>query len=256
MSTRIIRNQANDEFLFANSLLGADFHANVAANPIVSECARELVYTWADFENELNTIPVVQRIESGSVSLDDYKVLLKNFRAQVIDGSAWITRAASSFDASDPMMGMIRQRLIQHAAQESADYTMLEADFLGCGGQHGEIQTQPQNVATLAFSSFMFWQASQPNPLHVFGAQFVIEGMGKVKASGWAKKIQSALALSEKQTTFLSYHGEADQQHFGAGIKMLMMLPVFSEAVAKKLVRTAKATALLYAAQIRHLDDI
>ncbi|HET8706052.1 MAG TPA: iron-containing redox enzyme family protein [Pseudomonadales bacterium] len=256
MSTRIARNPANDDILFAHSLLGSEFHANVASNAVISECARELVYTWADFEAELNSIPIVQQIENGNVTLDEYKKLLKNFRAQVIDGSAWITRAASSFDAADPLMGMVRQRLIQHAAQESADYTMLEADYLSCGGQPQEIQTQAQNIATLAFSSFMFWQASQPNPLHIFGAQFIIEGMGKVKASHWAKKIQTSLGLTEKQTTFLSYHGEADQQHFGAGIKMLMMLPAFTESVAKKLVRTAKATAMLYAAQIRHLDDI
>jgi len=256
MNARLARSSENDTLLFASSLLGADFHANVAANPVVSECARELVYTWADFDVELSKIPIIQRIENQTVTLDDYKSLLKNFRAQVVDGSAWITRAASSFDASNPLLGMIRQRLIQHAAQESADYTMLEADFTACGGAHAEIQAQPQNIATLAFTSFMFWQASQPNPLPAFGAQFIIEGVGKVKAGQWAKKIQAALGLSEKQTTFLSYHGEADQQHFGAGIKMLMMLPVFTPAVAKQLVRTAKATAMLYADQIRHLDDI
>ena len=53
---------------------------------------------WDELEERLAAVPVLKNLADGNVTIDDYRRLLFNLRQQVVDGSAWISRAASSFD--------------------------------------------------------------------------------------------------------------------------------------------------------------
>src|SRR4051794_14192008 len=59
---------------------------------------RRLAEVWGDLEERLDAVPILRRLAHGTVTLHDYSRLLFNLRQQVVDGSPWISRAASNFD--------------------------------------------------------------------------------------------------------------------------------------------------------------
>ena len=144
----------------------------------------ELAGVWSDFERRLAKVPLVRRIETGTATLDDYRRLLLHLRQQVVEGGRWISRAASNFSVE---LFELRSAAIRHAAEEHRDYQLLETDYCAVGGSLAEIQGAPKNIGSEALSAYMFHQASQPDPVDLLGAMFVIEGLGTAKVLGWAR---------------------------------------------------------------------
>lgn len=211
---------------------------------------RELMLVWLAFERRLAQVPIVERIEGGRVTREDYLRLLRNLRAQVVDGARWIARAASSFDADHLE---IRSAVIGHAQEEHRDYALLEADYAALGGDPEEIRRAPRNVGTEALTAYMFHQASQPNPVAMLGAMFVIEGLGQRKAPAWAERIREALGTGPETTRFLGYHGANDERHLEK-LRALAGDGAVTAATLPGIVKTAKVVARLYALQLEELD--
>jgi 3-oxoacyl-[acyl-carrier-protein] synthase-3 len=212
----------------------------------------ELALVWADFERMLRAVPMVQRIEEGVATLEDYKRLLVNLRQQVMEGARWIARAASNVSIE---LFPLRSMFIGHAGDEHKDYQMLERDFVAVGGTMLEITTQPKNIGSEALSAFMFHHASQPDPLDLLGAMFVIEGLGIKKAGRWAELLREQLKLTNQQTSFLTYHGTNDDDHF-AKLRQVLESGVLDMKTAEGVVKTAKTVARLYALQLEEVDHV
>ena len=213
---------------------------------------RDLTLAWLDFERRLSQVPIIRRLETGNFTVDDYKTLLRNLRPQVIEGSRWITRAASSFTAEH---AELRSKVIGHAFDEHRDYEMLERDYVSVGGVAEEIRAAQRNIGTEALAAFLMNQASQPNPVDLLGAMFIIEGLGEKMASRWAKQLQTSMKLGESATTFLSYHGKNDDGHIA---KMHAILTE-DELVAQshpRIVKTARVVARLYILQLEEIDNV
>jgi 3-oxoacyl-[acyl-carrier-protein] synthase-3 len=211
----------------------------------------ELAFVWLDFEDRLAAVPVIRRIEEGTVTVEDYRELLANIRQQVVEGGRWIALAASSMAIE---LFPVRSLLIGHAAEEHRDYQMLEENYVSVGGDRQRILTQPKNLGSEAFSSYMFHQAAQPDPLHLFGAMFVIEGLGSAKAAGWAKNLKESLGLDDGQETFFAYHGENDESHYQK-LRGILSHPLVDRPLAERLARTARIVARLYALQLEELGN-
>lgn len=212
---------------------------------------RELVQIWIDFESELLKVPVITKIHDGKLSMDDYKLLLLDLRQQVIDGSQWISRAASNIDIE---LFELRSAFIKHTATEHKDYQMLERNYEALGEPVSTIQAGEKNIGSLALSSFMFQQASKPNPLDLMGAMFIIEGIGKRLAAYWGNMIKEQLGLSEDQVSFFTYHGVADENHFH-NLERALNHPQMNMQLAKRIAKTAKTTAKLYKMQLEELGN-
>jgi 3-oxoacyl-[acyl-carrier-protein] synthase-3 len=212
----------------------------------------ELALVWTDFERMLRNVPIVARLESGDATIDDYQRLLVNLRQQVMEGARWIARAASNISIE---LFPLRSLFIGHAGDEHKDYQMLERDFVAVGGALEEIVSQPKNIGSEALSAFMFHQASQPDPLDLIGAMFVVEGLGKKKAAHWAELLRDQLALTPQQTSFLTYHGKNDDNHFDK-LRDTIRSGFVDERTAKRIVKTAKTVARLYALQLEEIDHV
>jgi 3-oxoacyl-[acyl-carrier-protein] synthase III len=211
----------------------------------------ELALVWAEFEHQLTRVPIVKRIEARHASIGDYLRLVRNLRQQVMEGSRWITRAASSLSVEHTEM---RAEFIHHAAEEQRDFQMLERDYVAAGGKIAEILNAPKNVGSEALSAFMFQEASKPNPIHLLGAMYIIEGLGARKAARWADLLVEQLDLTEEQVTFLRYHGGADEEHTNMMFEMLRS-PVVTADIARDIVKTAKVVSRLYALQLEEMDN-
>lgn len=221
------------------------------ADPVLRRLLLELAIVWADFERMLRATPVIRRIDAGQASIGDYRMLLRNLRQQVVEGARWIARAASNVSVE---LFPIRSIFISHAGDEHRDFQMLERDYVAVGGALEEIQGAPKNIGSEALSAFMFHRASQPDPLDLLGAMFVIEGLGRIKAGQWATALRQQLELTDEQLGFLCYHGLNDDNHFDR-LREVLESGVVDDGVATRIVKTARVVARLYALQLEEMDN-
>jgi len=212
---------------------------------------RNLAQVWIDFETELLKVPIITKIHDGKLSISDYKLLLTDLRQQVIDGAQWISRAASNIDID---LFELRSAFIKHTATEHKDYQMLEKNFEALGKNINTIRSGEKNTGTVALTSFMFQQASKPNPIDLLGSMFIIEGIGKRLAGFWGGMIKDQLNLKDNQVSFFTYHSVADENHFH-NLEKALNHPRMNMEVAKKIVKTAKVTAKLYKMQLEELGN-
>lgn len=103
---------------------------------------RQLSQIWIDFETELLKVPIVAKIHSGKLSLEDYKLLILDLRQQVIDGSQWISRAASNIEIE---LFDLRSAFIKHTATEHKDYQILEKNYVNLGESLEDIQSREKH---------------------------------------------------------------------------------------------------------------
>lgn len=212
---------------------------------------RNLTRVWLDFENQLNEISIVKKIYNGGLTLTDYLLLLKDLRQQVIDGSQWISRAASNIDIE---LFELRSAFLKHAGTEHKDYQILEKNYRNCGGDEKELLDGKKNIGSEALSAWMFHQAGKQNPVDLLGAMFIIEGLGNRMAGYWGELMQKQLDLKENQVDFFTYHGVADINHF-KGLEQALDHPKMNMEVAERIVKTARVTAKLYAMQLREIGN-
>ena len=215
------------------------------------KCLQNLLRIWFDFERGLGRVPIVQRLEQGRLSIEDYRHLLVNLRQQVIEGSRWITRCASSFDRT---FADVRSAIIGHAHEEHRDYEMLEKDFLATGGKLIEIQNAKKNIGSEALHGFMMYRASQPNPVDLLGAMWIIEGLGNKMAAEWANCVEKLFPSHPSINQFMLYHGENDQAHMQKLYDLIDRVCVNQENIGE-IERTARVVARLYLLQLEEVDN-
>jgi 3-oxoacyl-[acyl-carrier-protein] synthase III len=220
-------------------------------NPVAEWLVRQLTHVWVDFETELLKVSVVKKIHEGHLTREDYKLLLKDLRQQVIDGSQWISRAASNISID---LFELRSAFIVHTAAEHKDYQMLERNYVALGEDLEDLLHAEKNIGSQALTAFMFHQASQPNPIDLLGAMFIIEGIGNRLAAFWGDMMKKQLNLRNDQVSFFTYHGEADEHHF-RNLEKALNHPRMNMEIATKIVKTARIVARLYKMQLDELGN-
>lgn len=234
-----------------DEILAPEIH--IDNKPVQEKLVRDLTQIWVDFELSLRSTPIIERIYNGTISLEDYKLLLLNLRQQVIDGSQWIARAASnvSMDYFD-----IRSSFISHSRDEHKDYQILEKNYINCGGNKEALYQGEKNIGSEALSAYMFHNASQPNPFDLLGGMFIIEGLGNRLAGKWGRAIQHQLDLKDDQVSFFIYHETSDSNdnHFERFEKALNS-ELLTEEMAKRVAKTAKVVAKLYQLQLAEIGN-
>ena len=220
-------------------------------SPQGQQCLQALMRVWFEFERQLGRVPLLQRLERGQFSKADYCQLLLNWRQQVIEGSRWISRCASSFDRD---YSDVRSVIIGHAREEHREYEMLEQDYVAAGGSLADIQHAARNIGTEALHGFLMYRASQSNPVDLVGAMWIIEGLGQKMASDWAAQIDKTTGGDGSYSRFMRYHGANDDDHLQKLYQLLDRL-CQSPAQLAAIVRTARVTARLYCLQLEEVDN-
>lgn len=219
-------------------------------NPHAQRCLQQLLRVWLGFERDLSTVPLLRRIDLGTYTIEDHLCLLRNLRQQVIEGSRWITRAASSFDRNH---AEIRSTIIAHAVDEHRDYELLERDYVASGGQLEDILGMERNIGSEAIHGYLMHRSSRPNPIDLLGAMWIIEGLGEKMARSWAERIQELTGLTEDSTRFMTYHGHNDGDHMLRFYAMLDEVCIDEDAT-NRIVKTSKVVARLYRLQLEEVQ--
>lgn len=222
-----------------------------SSDPLAEELMRELAMVWFDFEDRLRSVPIVKKLYDGRFTLGDYRDLLFNLRQQVIDGSRWIARAASSIT---PEHFPIRSAFIEHTRDEHRDFEMLERNYEQAGGDLNHIRAGRKNIGSEALSAYILEKASHENPFELIGTMFIVEGIGQRIARQWGKRIQETLGLKNDAVSFFLYHSESDVAHFKR-LDLAIASGILSEKLVAEIVRCAKVTARLYALQLEEIGN-
>lgn len=223
-----------------------------ADNALLHSLVRQLTAIWVDFETRLNRVPIIDKMNRGKLRVEDYQALLVNLRQQVMEGARWIARAASNITIEN---FPLRSLFIGHAADEHRDFQLIEKDFVSVGGTLEEIQRAEKNIGSEALSAWIFHRSDHENPFDLFGAMFIIEGLGNRLARRWGTKIREQLRLDESQVSFLMYHGANDGNHF-AKLEAALGSGILTEELVARIVKTARVTARLYSLQLEELNNV
>lgn len=218
---------------------------------ILASLVRRLFTVWNGFERDLGTLPLIRKIDTGTLAPEDYRELLLNLRQQVVEGSRWISKAGSNITAEH---FELRSMYIKHSYDEHRDFQMLERNYVSAGGLREDILRHPKNIGSEAFSAYMFHQAGRENPFHLIGSVFIIEGLGRNLARKWGERIQKALRLPAESVSFLLYHGSNDENHIQEMHEALKLLPL-DRKLADEIVKVAKTTARLYRLQLEEIGN-
>ena len=192
---------------------------------------------WIDFESALVQVPIIARLLSARLRLEDYQRLLVNLRQQVIEGSRWISRAASNLT---PAHEELRSMFLHHAIAEHRDFRLLEQNYVASRRRpRRRSSSAPKNIGSEALSAFMYQAASKPDPLGLLGAMFVIEGLGEPARRARGRRwIEDQLGLPEEAFSFFKYHGENDGDHIDMFDRALALAATDEATVADDIVRT------------------
>ncbi len=215
------------------------------------ELVRQLAGVWFDFDARLQRVPIIQRLNAGRFTIEDYKALLFGLRQQVIDGSRWISRAASNITEE---YFPIRSAFISHSQDEHRDYELLERNYASVGGSLDEIRGGRKNIGSEALSAYILQKASVENPFDLVGAMFVIEGLGQRLAKQWGERIRDQLGLTSEQVSFFLYHSESDVKHFSR-LQLALDLGLLNEHRTRGIVTCAKVVSRLYAMQLEEIGN-
>ncbi|AMV23577.1 3-oxoacyl-[acyl-carrier-protein] synthase 3 [Gemmata sp. SH-PL17] len=222
-----------------------------SGSPLEESLVRQLAGVWTAFETRLNRAPIVAKMFDGRVTLQDYRDLLFNLRQQVIDGSRWISRAASNVTREH---FPIRSAFIGHSRDEHRDFEMIERDYVSVGGNAEEIRAGQKNIGSTALSEYILSRASRENPFDLIGAMFIIEGLGRRVAARWAELIRTQLNLDPRQVSFLAYHSASDDVHFER-LDAAVQSGILTEKLVDEIVTAAKVVARLYVLQLEEIGN-
>ena len=97
------------------------------------------------------------------------------------------------------------------------------------------------------------YRASEPNPVGLLGAMWIVEGLGEKMAKDWASRIEPLTGVGEASTRFLRYHGSNDDSHMNKLYGLLDRICT-TEAISQDILRTAAVVGRLYALQLEEID--
>jgi 3-oxoacyl-[acyl-carrier-protein] synthase-3 len=211
---------------------------------------RKLMREWFEFERRLARVPILRRLDLGTFTRDDYRKLLLHLRQQVIEGSRWISRCASSFDREH---SDLRSVVLRHAQDEHLDYQVLEQDFVAIGGDLEQLRAQRRNAGSEILHGYLMYRASEANPVGLLGAMWIIEGLGEKMAADWAQRIEKLTGFDTQCTRFLRYHAANDDRHLDKLYGLVDRI-CRTEQVSDDVATTASIVGRLYAMQLEEID--
>lgn len=215
-----------------------------------SRLIQELASVWHEYRSRAWRSPLLRKIVAGDFTTVDYVRWMSCWIPQVREGSRWMLAAANNLD---PRYGALTALVSTHAAEERNDFKILFDDYRLAGGTVGTIEELRRNPGGEALNAYMHALASEPTPLGLLGAIYIIEGTGQRIIPALLPLLREQLDLPSQAFRFLSYHGENDASHLARWLTAVEMAVQFSPGCEQQILHVARNTAELYVLQMEHV---
>lgn len=211
---------------------------------------KELASVWHDYRSRAWRTRLIRKITTGQFTSADYVKWMSCWIPQVREGSRWMLAGAANLDSQhDALVALVRK----HAGEERNDFKILFDDYRLAGGTVNTIEELRRNPGGEALNAYMHSLASQPNPLGLLGAIYIIEGTGQRIIPALLPLLQQQLDLPPQAFRFLTYHGENDVSHLSRWLNAVEMAIELSPGCEQRIIDVARATAELYVLQMEHV---
>jgi 3-oxoacyl-[acyl-carrier-protein] synthase-3 len=223
--------------------------ANATQAAPVATLLRELAGIWHDYRSRAWRTRLIRRINSGTLTREDYLRWMACWIPQVREGSLWMREAAANLVAPYESLQLLVEA---HANDEQFDYQILFDDYRAAGGGVASIDHLVRNAGGEALNAYMHRMASESNPMGLLGGIYIIEGTGQRIIPHLLPRLRRCLKLPQRVFRFLQYHGENDIEHLARWMSAVeIVLGIDSDGdAAESIVTTARDTANLYLMQL------
>ena len=228
-------------------------HDPATAPDALAPLLAELASVWHDYRSRVWRTPMVRSLREGRFSTADYLNWMAQWVPQVREGSKWMREGAASlsdrYAALAALIGV-------HAGEEQNDFEILFQDYRTAGGTAEDIDQLRRNPGGEALNAYLHGLAARQDPIGLLGAIYIIEGTGQRIVPALLPLLKAALPLPANAFRFLEYHGHNDEHHLARWLAAVeMVLRVEAPGAARRIVDTARRTAMLYLMQFEHITE-
>jgi 3-oxoacyl-[acyl-carrier-protein] synthase-3 len=211
---------------------------------------QELASVWHDYRSRAWRSSLIRKIVAGDFTNADYVRWMSCWIPQVREGSQWMISGATNLD---PRFAALTALVSKHAGEERNDFKILFEDYRLAGGTASSVEELRRNPGGEALNAYMHALASEPTPLGLLGAIYIIEGTGQRIIPALLPLLREQLDLPSQAFRFLSYHGENDASHLARWLTAVEMAVQLDPGCEQQILNVARNTAELYVLQMEHV---
>lgn len=211
---------------------------------------QELASVWHEYRSRAWRSSLIRKIVVGDFTNADYVRWMSCWIPQVREGSKWMIGGANNLD---PRYAALTALVSKHAGEERNDFKILFEDYRLAGGTADSIEELRRNPGGEALNAYMHALASEPTPLGLLGAIYIIEGTGQRIIPALLPLLREQLDLPSQAFRFLSYHGENDASHLARWLTAVEMAVQLNPGCERQILNVARNTAELYVLQMEHV---
>jgi 3-oxoacyl-[acyl-carrier-protein] synthase III len=224
--------------------------ASSASSSGAQRVIKELASVWHEYRSRAWRTRLIRKITTGHFTGADYVKWMSCWIPQVREGSRWMSAGADNLEAQHLALAALVRK---HAGEERNDFKILFEDYRSAGGTASSIEELRRNPGGEALNAYMHALASQPNPLGLLGAIYIIEGTGQRIIPALLPLLQQQLDLPTQAFRFLTYHGDNDVAHLARWLSAVEMAIALNPGCEQTIIDVARATAELYVLQMEHV---
>lgn len=196
----------------------------------------------------LLSAPIVGQCHNGDFSLETYKAFLAQAYYHVRHTVPLLMATGSRLsDEQEWVRGAIKE----YIDEEYGHQEWILNDIAACGGNAEAVRHGHPGRAIELMVAFLYDQINRGNPLSIFGMVQVLEGTSVSMALMVAEQLRTQLGLQANTMSYLTSHGELDQDHlkFFSGL----MDKITQETDQQAIIHAAKIVYGLYGDMLREL---
>lgn len=158
----------------------------------------------------LLSAPVIHNVYQGDFDIHTYLAFLHQAFHHVRHTAPLLELALHNLSAEQ---AWVADALKAYIAEETGHEAWILDDIGVCGFDRHAWAAQPPSFESEMMVAYLYDYVSRVNPMGVFGMVLVLEGTSSSLAPAVASMVQQKLALPDTAMTYLTTHGELDQDH-------------------------------------------
>lgn len=196
----------------------------------------------------LFSVPVIREALAGQVSLEGYRAFLGQAYHHVRHTVPLMMACGARLPSR---LEWLRGAVCEYIEEEYGHERWILNDIAACGGDPEAVSNSRPSLPIELMVAFLYDQIARSNPVGLFGMVNVLEGTSIALATQAAGSIRESLGLPADAFSYLSSHGELDQDHMATYRALMDRLD--DEGDQQAVIHAAKVVYQLYADMFRGL---
>ncbi|GAB6044119.1 TenA family transcriptional regulator [Endothiovibrio diazotrophicus] len=162
--------------------------------------------------NQLLTTPIIQAGARGEVTLEQYLAFLTEAYHHVKHTVPLLMACGARLPER---LGWLRDAVAHYIEEERGHEEWILNDIRNAGGDAEAVRHGQPALPTELMVAYAYDTIARGNPVGLFGMVLVLEGTSVQLALNAAAAIRQGLGLGADCFSYLTSHGELDQEHVG-----------------------------------------